>query len=214
MAFSKEEIRELYRKRAKRYDITANLYYLLGFRETKYRKMAISRLGLKPGDITVEIGCGSGHNFTYVQHYIGETGHLIGVDLTDAMLRQAQSRIEKHGWKNIRLVESEAARYSFPDNINGVFSTFALTLIPEYQTIIEEASKALVDSGRLVLLDLKKPQQWPLWLVKFGVAISRPFGVTLDIADRRPWEAMEPFFRKVTVIELYGGFVYIAVGEK
>jgi demethylmenaquinone methyltransferase/2-methoxy-6-polyprenyl-1,4-benzoquinol methylase len=214
MALNKDEIREVYRKRAGNYDITANLYYLIGFREAKYRQMAISQLRLKPGDTAIEIGCGTGLNFKYIRQLIGDAGQLIGVDLTDAMLEQAESRVNKNGWENISLVQSDAAKYAFPGNIDGVFSTFALTLIPEYQAVIERASDALVDSGRFVLLDFKKPERWPLWVAKLGVAITRSFGVTLDLAERKPWEMMKSYFRKVTVTDLYGGFVYIAVGEK
>lgn len=214
MALNKNAIRELYRKRANSYDITANLYYLIGFREAKYRKMAISHLRLSHGETAIEIGCGTGLNFKYVRQFIGDTGQLLGVDLTDAMLEIAKSRVKNNDWRNIQLVQSDAAKYSFPANINGVFSTFALTLVPEYQVVIEKASHALVNGGRFVLLDFKKPERWPLWVVKLGVLITKPFGVTLDLAERKPWEVMKHYFRKVTVIELYGGFVYIAIGEK
>lgn len=214
MALNKDAVRKLYRKRAGNYDVTANLYYLIGFRETKYRKMAASRLCLGPGDTAIEIGCGTGLNFKHVMQFIGETGQLIGVDLTDAMLKQAQSRVRKNGWRNIRLVQSDAAQYDFPADINGVFSTFALTLVPEYEAVIERASHSLAEGGRFVLLDFKKPERWPLWLVKFGVALTRPFGVSLDLAERKPWEFMKTCFRTVTVTEIYGGAFYIAVGEK
>lgn len=86
MALSKHAVRELYRQRAKNYDIAANFYYLIGFRETKYRKMAISLLRLKPGNTAIEIGCDTGLNFKYVERFIGDTGQLVGVNLTDAML--------------------------------------------------------------------------------------------------------------------------------
>lgn len=214
MALSKDAVLKLYRKRAGNYDFTANLYYFIGFREMKYRKMTISQLRLKPGDTAIEIGCGTGLNFKYVQQAVGDTGQIIGVDLTDAMLKQAKSRVVKNEWENIRLVKSDAAEYDFPAGINGVYSTFALTLVPEYQAVIERASDALVDGGRFVLLDFKKPEQWPLWVIKFGVAITKPFGVTLDLAERKPWEVMKSCFPNVTVTDLYGGFFYIAVGEK
>lgn len=214
MALNKDKVRQLYRKRAKNYDVTANLYYIVGFRETKYRKMAISQVGLKPGDAVIEIGCGTGLNFQYFRHYLGDTGQITGVDLTDAMLEQAELRVRKNGWRNVCLVHSDAAKYSFPSNVNGVFSSFALTLVPEYQAVIERAWHALADDGRFVVLDFKKPEQWPLWVAKLGAAITKPFGVTLDLAERKPWEVMKAYFRKVTVTELYGGFVYIAVGEK
>lgn len=51
---SKPELARLYEKRSKRYDFTANLYYLIGFREFAYRRLAIEVLRLKtayPGSV-------------------------------------------------------------------------------------------------------------------------------------------------------------------
>ncbi len=62
MILKHDEIIELYRRRAKRYDFTANLYYLLGFREWRYREKAVAELSLRPGDTVVEIGCGRDRN--------------------------------------------------------------------------------------------------------------------------------------------------------
>lgn len=214
MALNKDSLQTLYRKRAGAYDFSANLYYLLGFREAHYRKQAIAELSLKPGNTVVEIGCGTGLNFKYLQQAIGENGRLIGVDLTDAMLEQARGRIEEHNWHNVELIERDAAKYRFPDNIQGVFSSFALTLVPEFETVIERASNALSSGDRLVVLDLKLPENWPMWLIKLAILITRPFGVTLDLCERKPWEVMSTYFRRVEVKQLYGGFAYIAVGEK
>ena len=54
---------QTYRKRAARYDFTANLYYLFGYREWKYRRLAVEALELQPGDNVLELGCGTGLNF-------------------------------------------------------------------------------------------------------------------------------------------------------
>jgi len=214
MALAKDTIRALYRKRASWYDFSANAYYLIGFREAKYRKMAVSELTLEVGDTVIEIGCGTGLNFKYLIQSIGHAGQLIGVDLTDAMLEIAKSRIERSGWKNVQLVQSDAANYAFPSKTKGVISTFALTLVPEYETIIERAANSLVSGGKFVILDFKKPERWPLWVAKIGVAITKPFGVSLDLAERKPWEVMNKYFKNVTMTDIYGGFVYIAVGIK
>ncbi|MGR9086559.1 MAG: class I SAM-dependent methyltransferase [Gammaproteobacteria bacterium] len=213
MALTKIQLKNLYRKRAANYDFSANLYYLIGFREVRYRKRAISALGLNPGDTVVEIGCGTGLNFPYLLESIGETGRLIGVDLTDAMLDKAKEKIHRNGWQNVELVEADAARYEFPDGVQGVVSTFALTLVPEYEQVIDHAARALASGGRLVVADFKKPDQWPLWLVKLGVLITKPFGVTLDLTDRKPWKVMTQYFSRVKVIEFFAGSVYVAVGE-
>lgn len=214
MTFSKKELQDLYRKRAGAYDFSANLYYLIGFREAGYRKKAVSELGLNTGDTVVEIGCGTGLNFSYLEEAIGNSGKLIGVDLTGAMLQKAAARTYIEGWENVDLVQKDAARYDFPENIAGVISTFALTLIPEYEVVIEKAAQALADRGKLVILDFKKPENWPLWLVKVFVMLTRPFGVTLDLAERKPWIELQRCFPRLSMTERYGGLVYIATGIK
>lgn len=213
MPLSKDQLRHLYGKRAALYDVTANLYYLIGFREVRYRRRAVSALALGPGDTVVEIGCGTGLNFPYLRESIGESGRIIGVDLTGAMLERARQRIHRHGWGNVELVQADAAQYEFPAGIQGVLSTFALTLVPEFEQVIAHAAGALNGGGKLVVADVKKPEGWPRWLVSLGIAITSPFGVSLDLAERRPWEVMERYFSRVTLREFFGGCVYIAAGE-
>ncbi|MFO7962668.1 MAG: class I SAM-dependent methyltransferase [Desulfobacterales bacterium] len=214
MAFSHDEIADIYRKRAGNYDVTANLYYLLGFREQTYRKMAVDELRLDRGQTVVEIGCGTGLNFSLLEGKIGSNGKIIGIDLTKEMLEQARKRTIKEDLDNIDLVHTDAAEYEFPQGVNGIISTFAISLVPQYDTVIQKGSDVLVAGGRFVVLDLKKPGKWPMWLVKAGAAVTRPFGVTLDITDRHPWESINKYFKNFNYKELYGGFAYIASGEK
>lgn len=213
MAFSKDTLIDIYRRRARLYDLTANLYCLIGFREQAYRKMAIEELRLKPGGTVVEIGCGTGLNFPFIYEKIGPKGRIIGVDLTDSMLHRAKERVEKNGWKNVELVNKDAAKYVFEKGVNGVISTFAITLMPEYDTIIKNAADALAPEGRLVILDLKESQRAPHLLVKLGVLITKPFGVTLDISSRHPWESVDRYLKDTSFKELYFGFAFISSGE-
>lgn len=214
MALNKNQIIQLYRKRAANYDCSANLYYLIGFREFKYRKLAIQKLQLKSGDTVVEIGCGTGLNFPLLAGAVGPEGKVIGVDLTDKMLAEAKARVIKNDWSNVDLVQADATHYSFPDNINGIISTFAITLIPGYEEIIQRGSEALAPQGRMVVADLRKPDRWPMWIVNFMVWITRPFGTSLDITRRKPWEAIQTHLTKTSFTKLYGGFTYISTGEK
>src|SRR5215813_11267280 len=69
-----EHVLATYRDRARHYDITANLYYLLGFRVQASRRRAVRALALRPGDTVVEIGCGTGLNFSLVEQVIGPEG--------------------------------------------------------------------------------------------------------------------------------------------
>jgi len=214
MALDKISVAQLYQRRAENYDISANLYYSIGIREYGYRKIAVDALKLERGDTVVEIGCGTGLNFRLLRELVGSEGKIIGVDLTAEMLSAANKRIERHNWSNIELVQSDAAAYSFPDRTDGIISTFAITLIPEYDKIIQKGAKALSSGKRLVILDFKMPDSWPRWLIKFFVIITRPFGVTLDLADRHPWESMDQCLDLVEFDTKYFGGIYIAAGQK
>jgi len=213
MVLTPQAIADTYRKRAKRYDLTANLYYLIGFREYRYRRQAVAALQLRPGDTVIELGCGTGLNFALLLGAVGPTGRVIGVDLTEAMLERAQRRIDANGWRNVELVHSDVAAYEFPSIVDGVISTFAITLSSEYDRAIEHAAAALAAQRHCVILDLKRPNNAPPWLVNLGLAITRPFGVSLDMTKRHPWESLERHMVNTTFEDLYFGFAYLAVGE-
>lgn len=209
----RDRLRTLYRKRAYWYDFTANLYYLLGFRAFAYRKKAVEALRVSPGDTVVEIGCGTGLNFGLLQKAVGPQGRIIGLDLTDAMLEQAHARIQRHGWKNVSLVETDVAAYTFPQRFDGILSTFALTAIPEYDAVVAHAGQALGKGKRFVILELKRPTGWPDWLVKFLRLFLVPFGVKPEHETYTPWRSMERYFDCVDLQEYYFGAVYRAIGQ-
>lgn len=214
MALAKQHIAALYQKRARYYDYSANFYYLIGIREFAYRKIAVAALKLEYGDTVVEIGCGTGLNFKLLRDRVGSEGKIIGVDLTDEMLAAAGRRIERNQWTNIELVQCDAGSYSFPERVDGVISTFAITLVAEYDEIIKRGAAVLTPGKRLAVLDFKLPPNWPMWLIKFFVIITRPFGVTLDLADRHPWESIERYLDLKEFKNLYFGGIYLAAGEK
>lgn len=214
MALSGQELVHLYRRRAKHYDFTAQAYYLVGFREWAYREKAVKALALKRGSTVVEIGCGTGLNFALLHEAVGQEGKIIGVDLTDSMLSVARQRIREKGWSNVDLVQSDAALFDFPTGVNGIISTFAITLVPAYEEVIRAGAEALVPGGRFVILDFKMPTNWLTRLAPLLVLTLRPFGVTLDLANRHPWEAMRKYLSNVSVTDFYAGIAYIATGER
>jgi len=211
---NKQEAVDLYRRRAKRYDLTAKIYYVMGFREWAYRKKAVDALALKPGETVVELCCGTGLNFALLEEAVGTTGKIIGVDITDSMLSVAREKIRKNGWSNIELIQSDAAIFRFPAEVNGIISTFALPLVPEYESVIRAGSEALAVGGRFVILDFRIAANWLSRLAPLLVLTVRPFGVSLDLAPRHPWEALTKYFSHVSVVELYGGMAYVAWGER
>lgn len=214
-----QQIRRLYSKRAARYDLGwcptyANLYYLIGVRINAYRQEAVQALNLQPGDTVLELGCGTGLNFPYLLEAVGPEGKIIGVDLTPAMLAEARERIQKHGWRNVELVQADASQFAFPQDVDGIFSSFALSIMPSHRDIVRESTEALTDGGQLVTLDLKLTSGALSFLNPIGVLITEPFGGTHEAGRRKPWKQMREYLADVQVREFYFGFIYIASGTK
>lgn len=215
MPLSKEEIQDLYTREAERYDKGIDaVRKIFGSRYLDHLLQAVDALGIEPGDTVVDLACGTGLNFERILDRTGPTGRIIGVDLTAAMLDRAQERVARHGWTNVELVHSDAARYVIPDGVQRIISTAGLTLVAEYDEIIMRAAEALAPGGRFVLYDFKIPDDWPEWRIQIQMRIRARFGQTRDLGERRPWEAMARHFPVHTMQELYSGLAYISVGEK
>jgi ubiquinone/menaquinone biosynthesis C-methylase UbiE len=215
---TREHVIEVYRKKAKHYDITSRFYPVPGYPERAQRLRAVQALGLRPGDRVVDVACGTGLNFALIEEVIGGDGRIVGVDLTDAMLARAQDRIETNGWSNVRLVQADAADFDFPTEVDAILSTYALTQVPECAEVIAHGAAALAEGGRWVVLDLKLPANAPGWLTRFGTAIVRPFASIDEWILRRPWEAiraaMQEQLADLSWTELCFGTAFLAAGSR
>jgi ubiquinone/menaquinone biosynthesis C-methylase UbiE len=215
---TRERLIETYRKKAKHYDVVSRLYPVPGYPQRAQRRLAVQALGLRPGDTVVDVACGTGLNFSLIEQAIGPDGRIVGVDLTDAMLAQAQQRIESNGWSNISLVQADAAEFPFPPEVDAILSTYALSHVPECGDVIDHGAAALSSGGRWVVLDLKVPDNVPRWLAQLGIALGRPFGSIDEWIGRCPWEgiraAMQDALPNLSWSELFFGTAFLAAGSR
>ncbi len=174
-----------------------------------HRRAARLALGVKPGDRVLEVGCGTGLNFAHLRQLVGETGSILGIDLTPAMLEVARQRISRSGWNNVDVREADAARLPLPEaSFDKVICTYALNIIPDYIRAIAEMRRVLVIGGQLVSLEVQVPDQslspWLRWLPRIcSVDPSHKMLVELRRA-----------FPQLQVHRYWLGFVFIAVGTK
>lgn len=209
-----KQVRDIYARTAPRYDGLVRIFPLLGARMGHYRRQAVSALALGRGDTVVELGCGTGLNFALLHEAVGAEGRIIGVDLTPEMLQRARERVARKGWTNVELVRCDVAEFPFPARVSAVLSTFALTLSPDYDDVVRRAASALAPDARFVLLDLKRPTAWPAWLARLAAWLNRPFAVTVDLGERRPWESLRAHLRELEFREHFAGAVYRCVAEQ
>ena len=215
---TREHLIETYRKKAKHYDITSRLYPVPGYPQRTQRLQAVRALGLRPADTVVDMACGTGLNFPLLESVVGPDGRIVGVDLTDAMLDQAQDRIKANGWSNISLVQSDAADFDFPAGVDAILSTYALSQVPECAAVIAHGAAALSPGGRWAVLDLKVPGTTPGWLTNLVTAAVRPFASIDEWIMRRPWEvirgAMQEELVDLSWTELFFGTAFLAAGSR
>jgi ubiquinone/menaquinone biosynthesis C-methylase UbiE len=215
---TREHLIETYRKKAKHYDVTSRFYPLPGYPQRAQRLRAVQALRLRPGDTVVDVACGTGLNFSLIEQVIGPEGRIVGVDLTDAMLAQAQHRIETNGWRNISLVQADAAEFDFPTEVDAILSTYALSQVPECGDVIAHGAAALPPGGRWAVLDLKVPDNAPRWLAQLGIALVRPFASIDEWVVRRPWEviraAQQDRLADLSWTELFFGTAFLAAGSR
>jgi demethylmenaquinone methyltransferase/2-methoxy-6-polyprenyl-1,4-benzoquinol methylase len=209
---AKQEVQAMYQSGAKYYDFTTLLYRLIGLRMNRYRSLAVKLLRLKRGGSIIELGCGTGLNFPLLVEQIGPEGRLVGVDLTPGMLERARERVERSGWKNVELVQSDIARYDIPHGVDGVLATGVFGYVAGYDRVIKAASEALVPGGRMVILDGQQPRNLPAWLFKVVLRLGRPFGFTPEYFNVRPRESVERYFQETSFEEMYGGLIYLSCG--
>lgn len=205
------EVRTLYDRMAPFYDVVSRPYGWFGSKRLAVR--AIEELRLRPGDTVVDLGTGTGRNLPDLAAAVGPAGRVLGVDLSPGMLERARRRVRGLGLDNVELVEADMSTFEFPAGVDGVVSSYAMEMLPDYEKVIARLVGQVRPGGRIVLNGLRSPERWPEWVVRLGSALSRPFGVSEAYRSHRPWEAIERHTVEVIYDEAMAGAVYLAAGS-
>lgn len=152
----------------KRYDRIARSY---GTLEPLYlvfppaRRRAVAALGLKPGDTVLEMGAGTGRNFSYLVEAVGPSGTVVGVDASPGMLAEARKLIERNGWSNVELLRQDATQLEVNCDVDGVLFSLSYSAMPEPRPALARAWERLRPSSRVVVLDMGLTQGGPYRLL-------------------------------------------------
>lgn len=196
--------------------------YDLGFMPVMHvREAAIRQLELEPGMRVLDLACGTGLNLPSIARAVGPSGQVVGVDYTRAMLEKAQSRCERQGLDNVRLIEADAATVDLDGlSFDRVICTHALSIIPRSREALRRAVGALKPGGRMVVCDLKRLDAPVDALSPLYEAVVNPVYESLayQIACAQPsreiLQEMRLLLEDVQVEEHVAGAIYIAMGVK
>lgn len=117
---------------------------------------------IKKGDVVIDLGSGAGNDAFVARHETGETGKVIGIDFTQAMIEKARSNAELRGFNNVEFREGDIEKMPVTSNVADVIvSNCVLNLVPNKDGVFKEILRVLKPGGHFSISDIVLVGQLP-----------------------------------------------------
>ena len=110
---------------------------------------------MKPGDTVVDLGSGAGNDAFVARQVVGESGRVIGIDMTEAMIQRATLNAIKLNYMNVDFVLGDIEEMPLDDEISDVVvSNCVLNLVPDKEKAFAETYRILKSGGHFSISDV------------------------------------------------------------
>lgn len=122
---------------------------------------------LKEGEVVLDLGSGAGFDCFLARERVGETGRVIGVDMTAEMLEKARENIEKTEYNNVEFRLGEIENLPVADGeVDVIISNCVINLSTDKPRVFREAYRALRPGGRIMVSDIALNQELPRFIAE------------------------------------------------
>jgi arsenite methyltransferase len=110
---------------------------------------------IKKGNVVIDLGSGAGNDCFIARAETGETGKVIGIDFTDAMIDKARINAEKLGFHNVEFRKGDIEKMPVTSNVADVIvSNCVLNLVPNKDGVFKEINRVLKPGGHFSISDI------------------------------------------------------------
>ncbi len=118
---------------------------------------------IKSGDTVIDLGSGAGNDCFVARALVGDTGKVIGIDMTDAMIQKARENVAKLGYINVEFRLGDIENMPVTANkADVIISNCVLNLVPDKEKAFQEIFRVLKPGGHFSVSDIVLDGELPL----------------------------------------------------